>query len=149
MTATTLTWPATWPATSDDMARKRGNGKMTGTAEEPFGPRLASLRKARGYTQTELGELLGVSQRAMTYYERETQRPPAHLLTRLAEVLNVSVDALLGRRPIKDRPMPRNSRLWRKLREIEKLPPGDRRAVLKILDGLLARQKLQNQGSRQ
>jgi len=33
-------------------------------------------------------------------------------------------------------------RWWRKLRDIEKLPPGDRKAILKILDGLLARQKL-------
>lgn len=149
MTATILTWPAPLPATSDDMARKQLNRRVTATAEEPFGQRLAGLRKAQGYTQTELGELLGVSQRAMTYYERESQRPPSHLLTRLAEILNVSVDELLGRRPVKDRPTPRNPRLWRKLREIEKLPPGDRRAVLKILDGLLARQKLQNQVSRQ
>ncbi|MFQ5720705.1 MAG: helix-turn-helix domain-containing protein [Acidobacteriota bacterium] len=149
MTTTTLTWPASWPATSDHMARKQRRRRTTTTAEEPFGQRLAGLRKAQGYTQTELGELLGVSQRAMTYYERESQRPPAHLLTHLAEILNVSVDELLGRHPVKDRPTPRNPRLWRKLRQIEKLPPGDRKAVLKILDGLLARQKLQNQGSRQ
>ncbi|MGH9366294.1 MAG: helix-turn-helix domain-containing protein [Thermoanaerobaculia bacterium] len=55
--------------------------------EESFGERLARLRKARGYTQTELGEILDLSQRMMTYYEREDGRPPAHLLGQMAEAL--------------------------------------------------------------
>jgi len=121
------------------MARKK---KTPPPPKEPFGQRLARLRKARGYSQTELGELIGVSQRVMTYYECQSERPPAHLLPGLARLLSVSVDELLGLRPVKDTPAPRNTRLWRKLREVEKLPPGDRKAVLKILDGLLARQKL-------
>ena len=53
-------------------ARKR---KAPATADEAFGERLARLRKTRGYTQTELGEMLGLSQRMMTYYEREGGRP--------------------------------------------------------------------------
>ena len=116
--------------------------------EESFGERLARLRKARGYTQTELGEILDLSQRMMTYYEREDGRPPAHLLGRMAEALGVSVDELLGLKPVADKPAPRNTRLWRKLREIEKLPAGDRQAVIKLVDGMLARHKLNSQGTR-
>jgi transcriptional regulator with XRE-family HTH domain len=110
--------------------------------DETFGQRLARLRKMRGFSQTELGERIGVSQRVMTYYECQSERPPAYLLPKLAEALGLTVDELLGVRPVKDTPAPRNTRLWRKLRDIEKLPPGDRKAVLKVLDGLLARQKL-------
>ena len=116
--------------------------------EEGFGERLARLRKARGYTQTELGEILDLSQRMMTYYEREEGRPPAHLLGRMAEALGVSVEEVLGLKPVADKPAPRNTRLWRKLREIEKLPASDRRAVIKLVDGLLARQKLDSRGTR-
>lgn len=116
--------------------------------EEDFGERLARLRKTRGYTQTELGEILGLSQRMMTYYEREEGRPPAHLLGQMAEALGVSVEELLGLKPVADKPAPRNTRLWRKLREIEKLPASDRRAVIKLVDGLLARQKLNSRGTR-
>jgi len=116
--------------------------------EEDFGERLARLRKARGYTQTELGEILGLSQRMMTYYEREEGRPPAHLLGQMAEALGVSVEELLGLKPVADKPAPRNTRLWRKLREIEKLPASDRKAVIKLVDGLLARQKLNSRGTR-
>jgi len=116
--------------------------------EESFGERLARLRKARGYTQTELGEILGLSQRMMTYYEREGGRPPARLLGQIAETLGVAVEKLLGLKPIADKPAPRNTRMWRKLREIEKLPASDRRAVIRLVDGLLARQKLNSRGTR-
>jgi len=34
----------------------------------------------------------------------------------------------------------RHLRLWRKLRQVEKLRPNDRRALLKMLDALLAQQ---------
>src|SRR5881628_3620547 len=78
---------------------------------ETFGQRLARLRKARGFSQTELGQTLGVSQRMMTYYEREAERPPAHLLPPLAEALRVSVDELLGLRPVKEKPGAANTRL--------------------------------------
>jgi len=116
--------------------------------EESFGDRLARLRKARGYTQTELGEILDLSQRMMTYYEREEGRPPAHLLGRMAEALGVSVEELLGLKPVADKPAPRDTRLWRKLREIEKLPASDRKTVIKLMDGLLARHKLNSRGAR-
>jgi hypothetical protein len=79
----------------------------------------------------------------MTYYEREAEHPPAYLLPRLAEALGVSVDELRGVRPFKEQaPGPRNTRLWRKLRDIERLPPGDRKAVQKFVDALLVRQKV-------
>lgn len=83
--------------------------------EESFGERLVRLRKARGYTQTEPGEILDLSQRMMTYYEREEGRPPAHLLGQTAEALGVS---------------------------------SDRSAVIKLVDGLLVRQKLNSRGTR-
>ena len=61
-----------------------------------FGKRLASLRKAGGLTQQELGDKVGVSRRVIAYYEGETNYPPAHLIVPLAKALNVSTDELLG-----------------------------------------------------
>jgi transcriptional regulator with XRE-family HTH domain len=143
------TVPMTHTSSTEGQPLAMARRKKTPTVpEETFGKRLARLRKTRGFSQTELGELLGVSQRVMTYYERQSERPPAHLLPRLAEVLGLLLDELLGLRPTHDKPAPRNTRLWMKLREIEKLPAGDRKAVIKLVDGLLARQKLNAQGTR-
>jgi transcriptional regulator with XRE-family HTH domain len=133
--------------TFDDLAKElaclmAGKRKHPDDAET-FGQRLARLRKARGYTQTELGDLIGLSQRLMTYYERENGRPPGHLLPRLAEILGVSVDVLLGVEAVREPPPPKHTRLWRKLREIEKLPEADRKAVLRFVDALVTKQRLQ------
>ncbi|MBI5545311.1 MAG: helix-turn-helix transcriptional regulator [Deltaproteobacteria bacterium] len=111
-----------------------------------FGDRLAQLRKFRGLTQTQLGEKLGFSQRMMAHYEREQADPPAHLLPRFAEALGVSVDELLGRSDVKEPQVKGHPRLWAKLRAVESLPGPDRRAVVRFIDSILARQKLQQQG---
>ena len=53
-------------------------GKKTRTTKsESTGDRIRELRKLRGFTQTELGKLIGVSQRVITYYENEGGHPQA------------------------------------------------------------------------
>jgi hypothetical protein len=50
----------------------------------------------------------------LTYYERRSGRPPAHLLPRVADALKISVDELVGHERLKEAQAPRNARLWRK-----------------------------------
>ena len=113
--------------------------RKTRKTTETCGQRLARLRKARGLTQTELGAQVGLSYRMVAYYESQTDRPPAHVLPELARALGVSVDELLGIRRGPAVPVVTNLRLWRRLQQIERLPPAARKAVLKVLDGYLAR----------
>lgn len=64
---------------------------------------------------------------------------PAHLLTVIADALSLSIDQLLGHKPVTARKAPINQRLLRELRRVEKLPPHARRSVLDHIDGLLAK----------
>jgi len=41
-----------------------------------FGTILASIRINKGLTQSQLGKLIGVSQRVIAYYEKETKYHP-------------------------------------------------------------------------
>lgn len=77
---------------------------------ESFGARLAELRKAAGYTQVELAEEVGISQRMVAYYESAEDYPLARLLRHLARALGVSTDELLGLTPVKSRPAAKRSR---------------------------------------
>lgn len=61
-----------------------------------FGLRIRELRKRKGLTQAQLGEMLGVTKDAISHYENNTQTPSLTKLTRLALYLNASVDYLLG-----------------------------------------------------
>lgn len=102
-----------------------------------FGKRLASLRKAKGFTQQTLGQSLGVSKRVVAYYEGETKFPPSHLLIPMAEALHASTDELLGLTKIKEEINPKYALLWKKLKHAEDLPKKDQKALLYYLDALL------------
>lgn len=109
---------------------------------EGFGERLATLRKAAGYTQVELAAEVGITQRMVAYYEAPNAQPPAHLLPQLAAALGVGADVLLGlaepRRPKKIA----TNRLERRLLEIEKLDPKAKRQITQLLDSFIEGEKL-------
>jgi transcriptional regulator with XRE-family HTH domain len=103
---------------------------------EPFGKRLTRLRQVKGFTQGELAERIGVSQRVLCYYERETEYPPTHLLPKMAEALGLSLDELMNAAPPKPEAIPKNSRLQRKLRVVETLSKPDQKAIVRMIDAL-------------
>ena len=70
--------------------------KKTNQSLADFGQRLATARKAAGYTQKQLADEIGVTRRVIAYYETESQHPPANLLADLAEALSITTDQLLG-----------------------------------------------------
>lgn len=63
--------------------------------EMTLGRKIAQLRKEKGMTQLELAGLMGVTDKAVSKWERDLSYPDITTLPRLAEVLGVSVDELL------------------------------------------------------
>ena len=64
-----------------------------------FGNFLRSLREAQGWTQRQLGEQLGVTDKAVSKWENGGAKPHSDLLFRLGELFHLSTDELLlGRR---------------------------------------------------
>ncbi len=102
------------------------------------------MRKAAGYTQVELAKELGITQRMISYYEGHTEYPPSALLPDLAEVLGVSSDQLLGIKPIKKAPKP-DTRLHRRLKQIEKLDTKEKRQVIQLMDTVIEAAQLKKQ----
>lgn len=119
-----------------EVARKK-NGSRPG-----FGERLRVLRTAAGYTQQELAQELGISRRRVAYYEGETEHPPAALLADLAAALGVTTDALLGVASLPKRTAKPDTRLQRRMKQIERMSPRERRQVLQLLDALIEREQL-------
>jgi transcriptional regulator with XRE-family HTH domain len=112
---------------------------------EGFGRRLAAVRKERGMTQAQLGDLVGVSNRVIAYYETESDQPPGALLVDLCKTLKVSADELLGIKTPREPKNPKTARLMNRLKRVAELPPAQQRAVLQHLDGLIAAQKTAKQ----
>ena len=61
-----------------------------------FSERLKELRRQVGLTQVEVAEKLGISQPAYASWERGVKKPTQENLVKIAQVLNVSVDYLVG-----------------------------------------------------
>lgn len=61
-----------------------------------FGGRLRQLRKERNLTQKQLADLMGVKNSVISFYEVGERTPSLDALVKLASVLHVSADTLLG-----------------------------------------------------
>ncbi len=57
-----------------------------------FGERLKTLRLAKGWSQQELGERIGVSRQAIDQFERGRNGPKWETVCALADALGVSVE---------------------------------------------------------
>ena len=63
--------------------------------KQTFGAMLAALRKEKGMTQLELADQMGVTDKAVSKWERDLSFPDVSSLPRLAEILGVSVEELM------------------------------------------------------
>ena len=71
--------------------------KTKNTCEQVFGKRLRELRKENGYTIEQFADMVGISKSALGYYENDKRMPDIEILARIANVLNVNADYLIGR----------------------------------------------------
>ena len=60
-----------------------------------IGEKIAKYRKLKGYTQEQLGELVGISGQAVSKWENGGV-PDTYLLPNISKILGVSIDALFG-----------------------------------------------------
>ena len=67
---------------------------------ETLGKRIAALRKEKGLTQEQLAEKVGVSAQAVSKWENDVSCPDITILPLLADLFGVSVDELLGVKPV-------------------------------------------------
>lgn len=102
-----------------------------------LGSRIAELRKAQSLTQQQLADELGVAQQVVASYEIGRRRVPVSTLPALARILGVSIEALIGgeEKPARRGPSPK---LQRHLERISALPKPKQRAVMEVLEAVLA-----------
>lgn len=68
-----------------------------------FGEFIFKLRKQKKLTQSQLGEKLGVSDKAVSKWENGAAKPSVDMLYKLAEFFNVSVDELVSGKLVEDK----------------------------------------------
>ncbi|MDD7642734.1 MAG: helix-turn-helix transcriptional regulator [bacterium] len=71
--------------------------------------RIRNLREDLDMTQTEIANILNVSQRTYSRYENDERAIPIEIFAELADFHNTSVDYLIGLTDVK-KPYPRNKK---------------------------------------
>lgn len=122
----------------DRMARKAQSREERET-NIALGRRIASFRKQHGLTQTELAQKLDLSQTVISSYEIGRLRPHPDLLLKLADILHLSTDELLGRaKPKTGGTGGMDRRFLRRLKLVKGLPKRDQDALLRTIDAFIA-----------
>lgn len=61
-----------------------------------FGEKMKSVREAKGISGNQLSKMLNIAQRNYSNYEKGNTEPPLAIVVKIAQLLNVSTDYLLG-----------------------------------------------------
>lgn len=78
--------------------------------KETFGQRFQRLRKRLNLKQEDIAEKVNVTSQAVSKWENDLSAPDISILPTLADILNVSLDELLGRETIKTKVLPESER---------------------------------------
>jgi len=104
---------------------------------EDLGERIVNRRKELGMTQTELGEMVGVTQQVIASYETARRQIPAWRVTELAKALDMPLEALMGLHARAPKRGPK-SVLEKQVSALQRLPKKDQELASQLLDKLLA-----------
>ena len=102
-----------------------------------MGGRIAQLRKDSAISQVQLAEMMAVSQQTVVSWEVGRRGVPVSVVPALARALGSTVETLVGEeeRPAKRGPTPK---LLQQLERLSALPKPKQRAVMEVLEAMLA-----------
>jgi len=110
----------------------------------PVGERIRELRKERGWSQADLGEAVGSDSQRISRYENGRLTPSIAALIRIAETLDVSIDYLVIEGAPRRALTTTDAAVATRIAQLDQLDPDDRNAILHILDGLIAKNRVRD-----
>ncbi|WP_411704573.1 helix-turn-helix domain-containing protein [Edaphovirga cremea] len=103
--------------------------------------RLKEAREVRKMTQARLAELLSVDRRVYNRWERGASVPQLDAVVRIAQVLQTSVDSLVGLLP-PTVPRIHNPQLQALAAQMDSLSDEDQQALIVLMDSLVKRSQM-------
>ncbi len=97
-----------------------------------LGQHIASLRKSKSLSQSELGKRVGTSGDIIGRYERDEVKPSIEVIMRIADSLEVSIDYLVGKTDFE-----LDKDTLKRIQDVSTLPVEEKRQVFMVIDALL------------
>lgn len=110
----------------------------------PFPEKLLKLRNARGLTQEQMAQMIGVGIAQIRRYEKGKSSPTLDVIKNIAKTLGISADELLfdkGEDVAASRIM--DKRLLKQFESVSLLGAKDKEAVMTIIDSMIIKSRLE------
>lgn len=104
-----------------------------------LGQNIAKFRKQLKLSQNELGKRAGTSGDIIGRYERDEVKPSIEVASNIADVLQVSLDFLLGKVEVKV-----DNTILKRVIEIQQMDEEDKEHILYTLDALIKNVRLKS-----
>lgn len=102
-----------------------------------FGKRLQEARKNKKFSQEDIAKHLGTKGPAIGRYERDEMKPSIEVAAKIAELLEVSLDFLVGHT---DAELDKTT--LNRIIEVSKFPKEEREHILYTIDAMIKAAKL-------
>lgn len=98
---------------------------------------MAAFRVAKGLSQAQLGEALGMKRDLVAYYERTAKNPKLELMQRIADFFGVTLGELLNDVPKGRGKLGAPSQLDKRIAALRDLPRERQKLVIDVIDTVL------------
>lgn len=109
-----------------------------------IGTRIKKLRQQHDWTQEELADQVGINKRNISRYESGHVEPRKSTLRKLAEVLGISYEDLIGTAGATAAGLPDDPKLLQLVNGISSLPQEKKDALLRIIDIVIRENRIQS-----
>lgn len=104
-----------------------------------LGQNITKLRKQLKLSQNDLGKKVGTSGDIIGRYERNEVNPSIEVASKIADVLDVSLDFLLGKVKVE-----LDNQLLKRIIDVQQMNEEDKNHILYTLDALIKNVKLKS-----
>ena len=104
-----------------------------------FGKRLQEDRKKKGFSQEYIAKELNTKAPVIGRYERDEMKPSIEVATKLSELLEVSLDYLVGKTDVE---LDKNT--FQRILEVSRFSEEDRNHIFSVIDAFIAKRKIQS-----
>ena len=113
-------------------------GRPTDRKRTAFGERLVAAREEAGMSQRELADKLSITQRALSWWEREPVALKPEQIAALAAALGLSADYLLGTNNTKKRGGGPTGKARRVFEAVSRLPRHQQQKIVDVVETFVA-----------
>ncbi len=104
-----------------------------------LGQQITKLRKQKKLSQNDLGKKAGTSGDIIGRYERDEVKPSIEVAAKIADILEVSLDFLIGKVTVEV-----DNQLLKRVIEVQQMDDNDKEHILYTLDALIKNVKLKS-----